>query len=40
MNKKKIIFFDIDGTLVTEDKIIHESTKKPSSIYKRKGITR
>ncbi|GAA0318213.1 Cof-type HAD-IIB family hydrolase [Oceanobacillus oncorhynchi subsp. oncorhynchi] len=37
MNKKKIIFFDIDGTLVTEDKIIPESTKKAIQYLQEKG---
>ncbi|MFD1452218.1 MULTISPECIES: Cof-type HAD-IIB family hydrolase [Oceanobacillus] len=37
MKNKKIIFFDIDGTLVTEDKIIPESTKKSIQYLQEKG---
>lgn len=34
----KIVFFDIDGTLVTEQKIIPKSTKKAVMQLKEKGI--
>lgn len=37
MNEIKIIFFDIDGILVTGDKIIPESTKKAIQYLQGKG---
>lgn len=36
--KKPIVFFDIDGTLLNEDKIIPDSTKKAVRLLQDKGI--
>jgi Cof subfamily protein (haloacid dehalogenase superfamily) len=35
---KKIVFFDIDGTLLTEEKVIPESTKKAVRMLQERGI--
>lgn len=37
MNKKKIFFFDIDGTLVTEEKVVPKTTKKAIQYLQEKG---
>ncbi|WP_040205781.1 Cof-type HAD-IIB family hydrolase [Neobacillus jeddahensis] len=36
--KKQIVFFDIDGTLLTDDKIIPQSTKKAIQLLQAQGI--
>ena len=36
--RKPIVFFDIDGTLLNEDKIIPDSTKKAVRLLQKKGI--
>jgi Cof subfamily protein (haloacid dehalogenase superfamily) len=36
--KKKIVFFDIDGTLLTEEKVIPESTKRAVQMLQERGI--
>ncbi|PFP15648.1 hydrolase Cof [Bacillus sp. AFS073361] len=35
---EKIVFFDIDGTLLTEEKVLPESTKKAVRMLQEKGI--
>jgi Cof subfamily protein (haloacid dehalogenase superfamily) len=36
--KKPIVFFDIDGTLLNEDKVIPDSTKKAVRLLQEQGI--
>ncbi|MBV7506098.1 Cof-type HAD-IIB family hydrolase [Bacillus sp. sid0103] len=36
--KKPIVFFDIDGTLLNEDKVIPDSTKKAVHLLQEKGV--
>lgn len=36
--KKSIVFFDIDGTLLDEDKVIPDSTKKAVRLLQEKGV--
>lgn len=36
--EKKIVFFDLDGTILNEDKIIPESTKRAVCLLQEKGI--
>src|SRR4051794_21431403 len=35
---KPIVFFDIDGTLLDEDKVIPDSTKKAVRLLQEKGV--
>lgn len=36
--KKKIVFFDLDGTILNEEKVIPESTKRAIHLLQEKGI--
>lgn len=37
--EKKIVFFDLDGTLLNEDKVVLDSTKKALRALREKGVT-
>lgn len=36
--KQPMVFFDIDGTLLNEDKVIPDSTKKAVRLLQEKGV--